>query len=293
MRVPAIGSLLGVPEKWSKRASWIRIWIACLFLFVLASGCPQALQNKSAKATKTAKVFKEPVELNVWAAASLKDVLQALAPGFEKREKAKLVFNFAASGDLQVQIEQGAPADIFISASMKQMDALEKEGLIDKSSRSNLLGNELVIVVPIASAASLTSVGGLRDAPGLDKIAIGDPQVVPAGKYARMTLETGGLWEALQSRLVLAKDVRQVLSYVETGNVDAGFVYRSDAQASKKTRIILRVPGSYHDSIVYPVAVVTGGKHSKLAVRFEGYLKSKSAGKVFKEFGFTPLAAGY
>lgn len=258
-----------------------------LVLTTLVIGCQNQIVDKQKnKAQKARPVGSSEVELKVWAAASLKDALQELAGVFEERENVKLVYNFAASGDLQVQIEQGAPADVFISAGAKQVDALEKEKLIDSSSRRKLLGNSLVLIVPQSNSVSIPKIETLPEVDGIDKIVIGNPDEVPAGKYARDALETAGILNPLRSRLVLAKDVRQVLSYVETGNVDAGFVYLTDAKTSKKVKIALRIPASYHEPIAYPAAIVLSGKQRALAARFVDYLEGKEAAVVFKKYGF-------
>jgi molybdate transport system substrate-binding protein len=234
---------------------------------------------------------KAQAELNVSAAMSLKDALQKLASDFEEQNKAKIILNFASSSDLQAQIEQGAPVDIFISAGKKQMDTLEKKGLIKASSRLNLLGNELVIIIPATSKQPIHTIKDLAPAKSKDigKIAIGMPETVPAGKYAKETLEKAGIWDVVRPSLVMAKDVRQIIGYVEMGNAGAGFVYKSDMKAPGKARVAVAVPNNYHSPIVYPIAIIKDAKQPELAAKFIEYLKSAKSSAAFKEFGFKPL----
>ncbi len=265
--------------------------MALLLGLALIAGCSNSTSNQKAVGeTMQAKSKEAPVEVNVWAAASLKDVLTKLAPNFEKVNNAKLVFNFGSSGDLQVQIEQGGPADLFISAGKSEIDALGKEKLIDSASRTNLLSNDLVIAVPANSKLTISKIEEIATINGVNKIAIGEPSQVPAGKYAQQSLEKANIWNAVQPKLVLAEDVRQVLSYVETGEVALGFVYKSDMKVSKNAKIAYSVPDSYHDTIVYPAAVVKNGRQHVLAAKLLDYLKSKAALNVFKEYGFKQVA---
>lgn len=230
----------------------------------------------------------EITEINVSAATSLKDALGKIAGNFEKRETAKIVFNFAPSGDLMTQIKHGAPADVFISAGKKQMDDLEQNGLIDKSSRLNLLGNDLVVVIPRNSNLTISSIEHLPALSSVNKIAIGEPATTPAGQYTKEAFEKAGIWTIFQSKLVMGKDIRQVLNYVETGNAGMGVVYSSDARVSKDTKVIFEIPGSYHSPIVYPLAILKNANQPEMAARFIEYLKSAEAREVFKEFGFKP-----
>ncbi|SEO33748.1 molybdate transport system substrate-binding protein [Paenibacillus sp. OV219] len=223
-------------------------------------------------------------ELLVSAAASLKDSLAVIEKSYEASHPTiDLVFNLGASGTLQKQIEQGAPADLFISAGQKQMDALVKEKLISRS--TTLLYNELVMVVPTNSHKAFTTVKQLTDK-DIKNIAIGQPESVPAGQYAKDTLTTRKVWDSLQSKLIYAKDVRQVLTYVETGNVDAGFVYKTDALTSKKVKIALRIIPGVHKPIVYPAGIVAETKHAKEAADFYAYLQSNASDAVFAKYGF-------
>lgn len=227
-------------------------------------------------------------EILVSAAASLKDSLTELEKMYTQKEPGvKLTFNFGGSGTLQKQIEQGAPADLFISAGTSQVDALNQKNLLIKDSVINLVGNDLVLVV----GKDNTDVKSLQDLTksSVEEISIGTPESVPAGKYAQESLTKLNLWDKLQPKLVLAKDVTQVLSYVETGNVEAGFVYKSDAQGSTQAKIALTVPADSHKAIVYPAGIVAATKNQQVAADFLKYLQSAEAQHVFEKYGFSIL----
>jgi molybdate transport system substrate-binding protein len=225
-----------------------------------------------------------PVSLTVSAAASLQDASAELKTSFEEKNKnITITYNLAASGTLQKQIEEGAPADLFISAGKAQMDALSQKGLIAEESRKDLLGNELVLIAgkdsKLAKFEELTSAS-------VNKISIGTPETVPAGMYAKETLTALKLWDQLQPKMVLAKDVRQVLTYVETGNVDVGLVYRTDATTSSNVKIVSAAPAGSSAPIVYPMAVIKSTKHQIEAESFAASLTSDDAVKVFEKYGF-------
>jgi molybdate transport system substrate-binding protein len=227
--------------------------------------------------------------LTISAAASLKEALAETETAF-KQSHANVDFrnNFGSSGTLATQIDQGAPADVFLSAAARPMDELEAKGLIVAGTRRNLLRNSLVLIAPLDSR--------LRDFQGLAEgsvriIALGDPGGVPAGQYGKQALTSLHLFEMLSSKFVFAKDVRQVLTYVETGNADAGLVYASDAQASTKVRVVGTAPDSSHDPIVYPAAVIKGTHNEEAAREFVEYLRSPAARAIFVKHGFTLAAA--
>ena len=227
-----------------------------------------------------------PVELNVSAAVSMKDALEEIQQQYQKKNpKVKLVFNLGASGSLQKQIEQGAPADLFISAAPKQMDELQGKGLLQQQTRKNLLENQLVLIVPQNSPLAIKSFEELTDA-AVKRLAVGEPQVVPAGQYAQQVLKKLNLWEKLGERMVLAKDVRTVLTYVESGNADAGIVYKTDAAVSTKIKIIATAASGSHQPIIYPAAILANAKQPKEAEAFLQYLLSPDAAKVFEKYGF-------
>ncbi len=233
---------------------------------------------------KQAEAASKKTEIIVSAAASLQDSLDKIAVLYEKEHPdIDLVFNYGASGTLQKQIEQGAPADLFFSAGDKQMKALVDKGLISVS--KELLKNQLVLVVPSDSKTPITTITQLTDK-SFKKIAVGQPESVPAGQYAQQSLTAKNVWDTLQSKLVFAKDVRQVLSYVETGNADAGFVYKTDALTSSKVKIALTVGAHVHKAINYPVGIVKESDHQEEAKAFYSYVQTKEAGSIFTGFGF-------
>lgn len=221
-------------------------------------------------------------------AASLKDAV-AEAEAAYTHDHANVDFrnNFGSSGTLAGQIEEGAPVDVFLSASAKQMNELETKGLIEAGTRHNLLRNSLVLIAPRDS--NLRGFQGLVN-PSIRLIALGDPASVPAGQYGKQTLTALKLMDKLRTKLVLGKDVRQVLTYVETGNADAGIVYGTDALISGKVRVVATAPESTHDPIIYPVAVVKGGHSEEAARQLVDYLGSPAALAVFQKYGFTIAA---
>jgi molybdate transport system substrate-binding protein len=222
--------------------------------------------------------------LTVSAAASLKDGIADTEAAY-KQSHANVEFlnNFGSSGTLAAQIDQGAPADVFFSAAAKPMDDLEKKGLIVPGTRRNLLLNTLVLIAPLDSR--LRDFQGLADG-SIRLIALGDPASVPAGQYGRQTLAELHLLDKLNTKFVLARDVRQVLTYVETGNADAGLVYSTDALTSSKVRVVAAAPESAHDPIVYPAAVVKGSHSGEAALQFVEYLGSPAAQAIFVKHGF-------
>ncbi|HMM22735.1 MAG TPA: molybdate ABC transporter substrate-binding protein [Selenomonadales bacterium] len=254
---------------------------AVLLLTALpALGCGSGAKQTPAQAPA------QPVELNISAAVSLKDVLAEVQKSYEaKNPHVKLVYNLGASGTLQKQIEQGAPADIFISAAPAQMNELEAKNLIVKTTRSNLVENKLVLIVPQDSALGLSKYEDLTRA-DVVKFSIGEPSVVPAGQYAQQVLQKLGIWGEVKDKAVLAKDVRTVLAYVETGNVEAGIVYKTDAASSAKVKVAAAAPEGSHQPIVYPVAVLSGTKQQKAAEDFLAFLRAPENKPVFEKYGF-------
>lgn len=227
----------------------------------------------------------ENVTLTVSAAASVTDAMNEIIAIYQSQHpQIKIVPNYGASGSLMQQIEQGAPADIFLSAAKDKMDGLESKSLLIPGTRTNLLGNEIVLVCPENS--SLDGYAALTDAT-VKNISIGDPSSVPAGKYAKELLTNMGLWAGVEGKLVLAKDVRQVLSYVETGNVDAGIIYKSDLKVTDKVELVAVADKSKHTPIIYPAAVISDSKHPVQAKAFLSFLESEPAMKIFMKYGFT------
>jgi molybdate transport system substrate-binding protein len=223
--------------------------------------------------------------LTVSAAASLKDALTEVQVLYTKEHPdVKIAFNFGGSGALQQQIENGAPVDVFISAAAKQMDALEKSTLLLDGTRRDLLANVLVLITPKA-ATEVRDFADLRK-PEVKHVAIGDPKSVPAGTYAAATLATLKLATEIEPKYVRMLDVRQVLTSVETGDAQAGFVYRTDALLSDKIRVAATAPAESHPPIVYPVAVIKDSKQPVAARAFVAYLSGEAAQAIFAKFGF-------
>lgn len=227
------------------------------------------------------------VELNISAAVSLKDALAEIQKNYQAQHpNIKLLFNLGASGSLQKQIEQGAPADVFISAAPKQMDELQNKKLINPATRKNLVENQLVVIVPKESKLTITKYEDLAQA-GVKKIALGETAVVPAGQYAKEVLQKLGTWDKVQDKVVFAKDVRTVLAYTETGNVEAGIVYRTDAISSDKIKIAASAPAGSHQPIVYPIAMVANTKQAKASEDFISYLYTPESQAVLEKYGFS------
>jgi molybdate transport system substrate-binding protein len=224
-------------------------------------------------------------DVQVFAAASLTDALKEIATTYEKSCGDKILFNFAASNTLGMQIKAGAPADIFFSADEAKMNDLAKDGLIATDSRKDLLSNSLVIVVPADSAIKLTSAAQLTD-PQVKKIALGQPESVPAGVYAKAYLQKIGLWDKVSGEIVPCESVRAALAAVETGNVDAGIVYKTDALHSKKVAVAYEVPVADGPAIAYPIALVQGSRHADAAKNFLDYLSQPDSVKTFEKYGF-------
>lgn len=224
-------------------------------------------------------------EVTVSAAISLKDSLDEIGSIYDSSHPdVKISFNYGGSGTLQRQIEQGAPVDIFFSAAEKQMDDLQTKGLVDAATRRNIVRNQLVLIAPVSNTA-IHSFQDLSN-PATKIVALGEPATVPAGMYARQTLERLGLLAAVQKKVVLAKDVRAVLTYVETGNADAGFVYQTDAQGSAKVRIVAIAPADSHDAIVYPAAILKGARNLPGTTSFFAFLSGAEAHEIFQKHGF-------
>lgn len=230
----------------------------------------------------------EPVELYISAAASLTDALIEIEQEYNKQSNAILTFNFAGSGTLQKQIEEGAPCDLFISASKGHMDALEELDIIDAESRTNLLGNTLVLIASSEKAQEINKLDYLKEGKP-ESICIGEPETVPAGKYAKEVLNSMGAWEALEDKIIYAKDVKQVIEYVDTGNVDCGFVYESDALLLKTGKIADYSPEGSHSPIVYPAALIKDSQNKEEAAAFYEFIKSDEIMKIFEKYGFTIL----
>jgi len=225
-------------------------------------------------------------EVTVFAAASLNDALREVAGAFEARTGHRVVFNVGGSSDLARQIVAGARADLFFSADRAQMDRLEAAGLVRAAHRQDVLSNVLVVVVPAGSPAGIR---GPRDLAGVKRLAVANPEAVPAGVYARAWLESVGLWEELKGRVVPTLDVRAALAAVESEHAGAGIVYRTDAAISKRVEVAFEVPRDQGPAIVYQLALVTGSEKPAAAGLLR-HLTSEPARATYRRHGFVVLA---
>jgi len=252
-----------------------RIVLSCLALFAatLASGSEPA----------------GPKPVTVFAATSLTNVLQQLGKEFTRATGVPLRFSFAASSVLARQIEAGAGADVFFSADQEWMDYLEQRGLIQKSTRHNVVGNRLVLIAPTDSTVNLRIEPGFAivAALGEGRLATADPDSVPVGRYAKQALTTLGVWPDLSDRLVRAEDVRHALMFVARGEVPLGIVYATDAKAENRVRVVDTFPANTHLPITYPMALLS--KANPGATQFAEFIRGDVARAAFESFGFIAL----
>jgi molybdate transport system substrate-binding protein len=248
-------------------------------------------------------------EITVFAAASLKEALDAVSAGYSRQAGDKVVISYAASSTLARQIENGAPADVFLSADLDWMDYLQQRQLIEPATRRQLLGNQLVLIAPIAFADK-GAADPLKIAPnfalaahlGRDKLAMANPDSVPAGKYGKAALQALGVWPAVEKQVVRAANVRNALLLVARGEARYGIVYRTDALAEPKVRIVDTFPANSHAPIIYPMALIAvaagaektaevnaGSARKAAARRFAAYLQGPQAAPLWQKFGFTVL----
>ncbi len=258
-------------------------WLAGACVVLALAGCGG--KPEPAPAPAPAKV-----ELNVSAALGLKEALLDIQKEYEqKNPNITIVYNLAAAGVLQTQIERGVPADVFISAAPKQMDELQKKGLLAAGTRRDLVGNKLVLVVPKDSTLGLASFADLaKDSVG--RFGLGTPETMPAGQYGVEVLKHVGVWDKVKDKAVLTKDVRQIIAYVETKNVDAGIAFSTVAVLSDKVRMVADAPEGSHEPIVFPGAVLKEAKQPQAAQAFLAYLTGPDAAKVFRKYGFSVLS---
>jgi molybdate transport system substrate-binding protein len=254
------------------KRSW-RAWLAL-------SACLAALQSFAAQPDKGITVF---------AAASLTNVLQDLGDGFTKDSNIPVRFSFAASSALARQIENGSRADLFFSADLEWMDYLQARNLIQPGTRHDVLGNQLVLIGPVDGKISLKIEPhfALAAAIGKGRLATGDPDSVPAGRYAHEALANLGVWEEVAARLVRADSVRSALAFVDRGEAVLGIVYATDVLVDGKVRVIDVFPAASHKPIIYPAALTMGAQAD--AAKFLAYLRGPAGDLAFKHYGFTPL----
>lgn len=256
------------------------------FKMAVAGILALSLLSAPALAQKT-----ETTTTTVFAAASLKTALDSAATAYQKSTGNKIVVSYAASSALAKQIEQGAPADIFISADLDWMDYVDKAKLIKDDTRFNMLGNRLVLIAPASSTASIKIEPGfgLAAALGEGRLAMGDVKSVPAGKYGSAALKKLGVWDAVEPKIAQAENVRAALALVAQGEAPFGIVYETDATAEPKVKVVGVFPEDTHPPIIYPIAVTAGSQDAGAASAFIAYLKSPEGQAAFAKQGFTIL----
>ncbi|MBU5676770.1 molybdate ABC transporter substrate-binding protein [Alkaliphilus sp. MSJ-5] len=257
-----------------------KIVLLLLICSLVLAGCT----NKPKATEGEVPEVNEEITLNVFAAASLTDAFNEMKDIYEKENDGiTLQFNFAGSGTLQKQIEEGATADYFISAGASQMNALEEKGLIED--RKDLLKNKLVVVGTKDMEGKVSKIEDLLSE-DVKYIAVGTPETVPVGKYTEEALTHYDLWEKLSDKIVFTKDVRQALTYVDTGNSDVGFVYSSDALALENGVTLFEVSDDSHKKIIYPAAIIKETEYKDAAAKFAEFLVSKEGSAILEKHGF-------
>lgn len=251
--------------------------LVLLLLLLTFCGCQAGAPDTSTRDTG---------DLTVSAAVSLRDAFKEIENLYKARTGKTVNFNFGASGALQKQIEAGAPVDVFASAGAKQMDELAGRGLIDEASRRDFARNTLALIVPSDSQLNLKAFADLA-APGVQRLAVGNPKTVPAGQYTEQLLDHFNLRANLQAKLVIAEDVRQALDYVVRGEVDAGIVYATDARAAgERVRVVATAADDSHAPILYPVAIIKDSKQKGAAQEFVNFVTGAEGQGILRKYGF-------
>lgn len=262
----------------------MKIYVSLLLLTFLFIGCQTGSlvsENGAHSQTQT---------LTVSAAVSLKDAFNEIGELYKSKTGASVNFNFGASGALQRQIETGAPVDVFASAGEQQMNELAGKNLIDAATRRDFASNKLVLIVPADSKLSITSFPDLTKSE-MQKIAVGNPKTVPAGQYTNQLFEKANLKNALQTKLIFAEDVRQVLDYVVRSETDAGIVYATDARiAGEKVRVAATADENAHEPILYPIAIIKDGRQTAAAKEFLALVLSPQGQNILQKYGFAAPA---
>jgi molybdate transport system substrate-binding protein len=227
-------------------------------------------------------------EVLVFAASSLTDAMEVIGREFQKTNGIKANFNFAASSTLSQQIDRGAPADVFVAAGVQPVGFLQSEGRIVPGSRVDLLTNRLAVVIKVDKDVVIRSV---EDLVGRGyRVAVPDPEVAPAGDYARRALSSLGLWKDMLPYIVFGANVRTTLAYLESDNVDAAIIYVTDAAISDNVQVVVTMPENSHDPILYPAVIVENSSNYFAAEMFLDFLTGKMASNIFLDLGFTPIA---
>lgn len=273
--------------------------ILAMSMLVLLMGCGKSQESQVANKneqekteevkTETEKTTEEEKvsegEINISAAASLQDALEEITSTYEEEKGVKFNLNFGGSGALQTQIEEGAKADIFISAAQKQMKALVEGGLIEEENVSDLLINDVVLIVQKDDENKVTKIEDLANEE-VTLVALGEPESVPVGQYSQEILDYYEIADLVNEKATYGSDVRQVLNWVASGEVDSGFVYRTDAMIEEGVEIIEAAPEGSHKPVIYPAAILKDAENKELANDFLEYLKSDEALEVFENYGF-------
>lgn len=263
------------------------VMVTAVAMLAVLTACGQT-ESKGEKETGEKNEGKKPVtELTVLAAASMTDAMQEIGEAYqETHENIEITYQFDSSGTLKTQIEEGAPADIFISAATKQMDELVQGELVAKDSVFPWLENKVVLIVPKDSEDGPDS---FEDAAKeeVPMIAIGNEDV-PVGQYTQTIYQNLGLWENIQAKANLASNVRQVLDWVATGNAPCGVVYATDAQIEENVKVVCEAPKGSCDPVIYPAGLVSASKEKEEAAEFLEYLKTEEVSKILEAYGFTP-----
>ena len=252
----------------------LAIFLISSFLFV---SCNQSNNTQSNSENK---------EIYVLAAASLTDVLTELANNYKEETSTEVIFSFASSGALQAQMEASAPADIFFSAAQKQMNALEEKGLIDSETRKDLLENKVVLISPKNSNLNIKSFIDITNA-NVKKLGLGEPKSVPVGQYSEEILSNLSILDIAKEKAVYGSDVRNVLDWVETAEVDCGIVYATDAKIAKNINIIAEAPEGTHKKVIYPISIIKYSKNKEEAKKFIDYISTDKSKEIFQNYGFT------
>lgn len=252
-----------------------------IFVFFLISylfvSCNQSNNTQSNSENK---------EIYVLAAASLTDVLTELANNYKQKTSTEIIFSFASSGALQAQIEASAPADIFFSAAQKQMNALEEKGLIDSETRKDLLENKVVLISPKNSNLNIKSFTDITNS-NVKKLGLGEPKSVPVGQYSEEILSNLSILDIAKEKAVYGSDVRNVLDWVETAEVDCGIVYATDAKIAKNINIIAEAPEDTHKKVIYPISIIKSSQNKEEAKKFIEYISTEKSKEIFQNYGFT------
>lgn len=262
--------------------------VTAFAMLAVLTACGQAEEGKKEKqTTEKKKGEKNGVEITVLAAASMTDAMQEIGEAYQKiHENIELTYQFDSSGTLKTQIEEGAPADIFISAATKQMEELVQENFVEEDSVFPWLENKVVLIVPKDAEDGPDSFADVakKEVP---MIAIGNEDV-PVGQYTQTIYQNLGLWENIQAKANLASNVRQVLDWVATGNAPCGVVYATDAQIEEKVKVVCEAPKGSCDPVIYPAGLVSASNEKEEAAEFLEYLKTEEVSGILEKYGFTP-----